>query len=548
MQRMGKVIRIGLSLLLMLSMTLGIAGCNTAQIASKVEPLPAVDPLPPPQLPDWIEQISPTGEAEPLAQVRIRFKEPLIPVESLDSPNQQEALKKFEMMPPLPGQFRFLTPRMVGFQAEQALPKATRVQVTLKAGLSDLKNHRLDQDLAWTFNTETIKLTNLPGIASQAANSESNTPEAIALKPTLEITSNVELDLASVQDRTKLVPEGGNKAVSLKVTLKEEKTADLGGFEEPEDAFNPANRTWIYTLVPEQTLTKATPYRLEFNPGLRPLRGNLPSQNTFATKVATYAPLQFEQLQFEGQPSASGTYGRFVKGSAQLRFNNGLVADSAIANITINPAPKAEPQLVKAYEGDRIVSLNPWALEPAKTYTITLGANLKDQFGQTLGKPVTLKYETGDVGGDIWAPDGLHIFPPGKDLQLNISTVNLPESKYQAAYRVVQPTDLVYVDSAYPTGEGKDLLPDPANWQSFKVPNRKNQSHETTVPLQKQLGSRTGMLAYGVKARTNRYQEDGQQKWREPATYGLVQLTNLGVFAQWFPESGLVRVHHLADG
>ena len=28
----------------------------------------------------------------------------------------------------------------------------------------------------------------------------------------------------------------------------------------------------------------------------------------------------------------------------------------------------------------------------------------------------------------------------------------------------------------------------------------------------------------------------------------MVQLTNLGVFAQWFPDSGMVRVHHLSDG
>ena len=54
------------------------------------------------------------------------------------------------------------------------------------------------------------------------------------------------------------------------------------------------------------------------------------------------------------------------------------------------------------------------------------------------------------------------------------------------------------------------------------------------------------MLAYGVQARTNKYQENGKELWREPTTYGLVELTNLGVFTQWFPESGLIRVNHLS--
>lgn len=539
LQQIGTIVRIWMRFLVVVALVLAIAGCGVINLSGN-EPLPAVPSLPTPQLPDWIEQISPTGEAEPLSQILIRFKEAVIPVESLDSPNQQEKLQKFEIIPPLPGQFRFLTPRMVGFQADKALPKATRVRVTLKAGLADIKNHRLDKDLAWTFNTETIKLTNLPN-----TNSENSDEQAIDLKPTLKFNSNVELDIASIQEHSQLIPEGKNKGVRLKVDL--EKDATPADNEQPQDKFDPSNRTWTYTLVPQQTLSKATRYRLQFSPGLRPARGNLLTAMPIVSKVATYSPLKFEKIQYYGQSDAGGTYGRFVKGSPQLQFNNGIVADSAIENITINPAPKQAPKLVQAADGDSLVSLNPWALEPATNYTITIGA-IKDKFGQTLDKPVTLKYETGDVAGDIWVPSSLNIFPAGKDLQLNISTTNLPESKYKAAYRVVQPTDLVYSDSAYPRGEGNDLLPNPNSWQSFKVSGKKNQSIDVTVPLREKLGNATGMLAYGVQARTNRYLENNKQQWREPTNYGMVQLTNLGVFTQWFPESGLVRVHHLSDG
>jgi len=137
-------------------------------------------------------------------------------------------------------------------------------------------------------------------------------------------------------------------------------------------------------------------------------------------------------------------------------MDNILVAESAKTNIKINPAPKDISRLLQVNDEDRIIGINPYALEPAKTYTITIGENLQDKFGQTLGKPVSLKYDTGDLAGDIWVPSDLNIFPAGKDLRLNISTVNLPESKYQAAYRVVKPTDLVYFNY------GNDLLPKPA--------------------------------------------------------------------------------------
>ncbi len=532
---MQAIVKYGIQVLLAIAILLAIASCNVANL-SKNELLPAVAPLPSPQLPEWIEQISPVGETDVRSQIRIRFKEALIPVESIDSPNQQQILQKLAIFPPLKGQFRFLTPRMVGFQAESALPKATRVRITLKTGLADLKNHRLEQDLAWTFNTEAIKLTNLPGT------SESGEVEPIDINPKLKFTSNVELNLDTLKDRVKLIPEGKKQGLSFNVAV-ENKTEDT----QPQEKFDPSTRNWVYTLEPRQTLNKATNYRWEASAGLHPVNGNLPSEMPFVSKVATYAPLTFEKIQFFGQPDSGGSFGRFIKGSAQLQFNNGLVAADS-DHITITPAPKKTPRLVQVYEGDKVVNLNPYAIDPATTYTITLGANLKDKFGQTLGKPVTVKYETGDLAGDIWVPSDLNIFPSGKDLQLNISTINLPESRYKAAYQVVQPTDLVYTDSAYPRGEGNDLLPNPASWQSFKVSSKKNQYKDISVPLREKLGAATGMLAYGVQARTNRYQENGKQQWREATNYGLVQLTNLGLFAQWFPDSGMVRVHHLSDG
>lgn len=528
-----------------LILTLLITACGVANNSStKIAPLPSVAPLIAPQPPEWIEEISPIGEAKPLDQIRIRFKEALIPIENLDSEEQQTKLKLFEIKPSIPGKFRFLTPHMVGFQPEQALPKATRIQVTVKAGLTDLKSHRLDKDIAWTFSTEPIKITNL---STSQPESKEAPHRPIDLKPTLKFTSNVELDLASLQEHLKLIPEGNTKALTLKVNLDQTEVSSDGS--RPEEKFDPSIREWNYTLVPQGILEKATQYRLEIASGLRPLRGNLPTETPFISKLETYSPLAFQGIKLFGQPDAGGAYGRFVKGSAQLQFNNGIIADSALDNITISPEAKKEPKLVQAYDNEPKVNLNPWALEPSKTYTITIGKNLKDKFGQTLEKSVTVQYETGDVAAEIWTPTGLNIFPTGKDLQLNLSAVNLPEEKYKAAFKVVEPRDLVYTDTASPRGDGYNLLPAPLTWKEYRLSGKKNQTEEIAISLRDQLRSSTGMLAYGVQAKTNLYRDEkGNQQWREPTYYGLVQLTNLGVFSQWFPQSGLIRVHHLSDG
>ncbi|NJO90987.1 MAG: alpha-2-macroglobulin family protein, partial [Chloroflexia bacterium] len=232
----------------------------------------------------------------------------------------------------------------------------------------------------------------------------------------------------------------------------------------------------------------------------------------------------------------------------QLNFNNGLVAESALENITISPTPKKKIKLIQAYDDSNLVSINPYVLEPGTNYTITIGANLKDKYGQTLGKPVTIKHNTGDIAADIWTPTGLNIFPANTNLQLHVSTVNLPDSEYKAAYQVLEPNDLVYIDASYPQEDVKKFLPKVNSWSKVKVAGKKNEPFDNIVPLKEKLDSGRGLLAYGIKAKTNPFFQEKGQTYSEPEFYGLVQLTNLGVFSQWFPDSGLVRVNHLSDG
>lgn len=536
--------RFGLLFVLGIAFAFGIAACQPGeQTAISTEPLPYVEAVPDPQLPDWIEEISPLGQAAPLAQIRVRFAEPLIPLEALGNASQQDLLEKFALEPPLPGQFRFLTPRMVGFQAEQALPQATRLKVILKAGLADLNDHRLTQDLAWTFNTEPIELTNLP---STEPKTEWHQSQPLDLEPTLTIESNTALDLKSLQSHVVLVAEQTTQNVALNAALDE--TAAEWSDPSPHVQFDPSQQSWRYLLTPKQTLDRATDYRLEFSEGILPAAGNLPSDQVFKSQVSTYAPLVFEELRYTG-----GNYGRFESGLAQLQFNNSLNLASIDDNLIVNPPPLEAVPLVQAYEGDTYISLNPWAFDPGTTYQITIGPDLQDDFGQTLGERITLDYDTGDAVANIWAPDGLTIFPRSlvndQDIALNVSAINLPNNQYQAVFKPLQPQDLINLDTDYPGNHWEKVLPNVSEWKTVSIDNATfNQTAYNEIPIRETLGSETGVLAYGIRARTYQYEQEGEWRWQEPSFYGLVELTNLGVFAQWFPKSGMVRVNHLDNG
>jgi hypothetical protein len=159
--------RLWLALWFALLCAFGAAAC-TSRNAQTAAPPAAVSPLPNPSLPPWIASISPTDTVDENAQVRIRFSEDVISLESLASKDRAAALAAFSIDPPVPGRFVFYTPRLVGFEADAAPPLATRFRVTIRAGLADLKGDKLASDLAWTYTTTHIAVTDLPAQAKDA--------------------------------------------------------------------------------------------------------------------------------------------------------------------------------------------------------------------------------------------------------------------------------------------------------------------------------------------------------------------------------------------
>ena len=158
-----------------------IAGTVSCTGIGTNEPsLSAVSALPKPSLPPWIASISPTRTAQSLAQIRVIFAKPVTPVEALSGEGPRAVLDRVSIEPKLAGHFVVLTPRMIGFVAERALPVGTRVRVTLAAGLRDLAGDTLQQDLAWTFETQALNFSSLPQLT---AGDDEATPAPVDLRP-----------------------------------------------------------------------------------------------------------------------------------------------------------------------------------------------------------------------------------------------------------------------------------------------------------------------------------------------------------------------------
>ncbi|MHB8462144.1 MAG: alpha-2-macroglobulin family protein, partial [Vulcanimicrobiaceae bacterium] len=184
-------------------------------------------------------------------------------------------------------------------------------------------------------------------------------------------------------------------------------------------------------------------------------------------------------------------------------------------------------------------AINPYLLAPNSTYTVTVTPALRDIFGQHFDQPVTQTLHTGNFTPGIWAPTSSAIFPSDFTVGLNIYATNLAGNAYHAAY--VPVTEAALIARGPDARSYAPLDGTLATWPSHTISDAKiNTQSIVPVPLAKLIGGNTGALGYGIGVH---FGSDVD------ATYsGLVQLTNLGIFTQIFPSSGVVRVTHLSDG
>ena len=503
-----------------LAAALFATGCNERAPAAH-EPLPAVSPLPSPAPHAPLASVSPLGDVNTLAQVRIRFTDDLIPLQRLESADETAILAHFAIEPALPGRFRFLTPKMIGFEADRAWPAATRIRVTITKGIADVHGHSLADDVSWTFQTPGISLDGLPG------KYDTNPTK---LRPTIEFTSNVPLDRASLEAHARIHRHGDSgEGIALTVPPDTGSPSPSPTAAQPDEAFDPSVRDKRYALVPATELAKGAQYDIVISPGVVPADGNLPSAQEFTGKLTTH-----DDLRFVGPGHMPP--GRFEGGNPDLMFTTPIDPKS-LGALSLTPAPPKGTTPFAVF--DTNVGINATLLAPNTSYDVSIGAALQDTFGQKLGSAQHATFRTGDLSPDVWAPGGTNLFPASRDVRLNVVAVNAP-ADVRAVFKPLKPADVVQYPDPDAYGKG-DVLGDASEWPRFDAYGPMNVERTIEVPLRAKLGAPAGALGYGVRAKLPQQQE--------PFTAsGVVLLTDLGVFAQWFPDGGSVRVHHITNG
>ena len=272
-------------------------------------------------------------------------------------------LSHFTLEPDIAGSFRILGTSTVVFEPEHSLPFATRFKVTVIPGLRDESRYELQETFSWEFQPPLPRITIRPG----------NTNRPVKLDQEVTVTSTLALNLESLKDHLSFKETESDKTVSYKL-LEHERNPKEG-----ED-IGMGRVSYRYVLKPRQELKKNSTYNITIQPGLMTLRGNRPTETPVIASFRTFPPFEYKISGF-----CSGCGGHLVT-RPYLSFSNLPNHASLRENIGIDPPTEKFPFYLYGC-GDTDLGINDYMLEPHTTYTIVLGKNLLDMFGQKLENP-----------------------------------------------------------------------------------------------------------------------------------------------------------------
>ncbi|NTV83142.1 MAG: hypothetical protein HGA23_02435, partial [Bacteroidales bacterium] len=465
-----------------------------------------------------IVSYGPQGETRGQVQIKIDFSNPLIPLTTLSDIERKNILDQFTLEPVVEGNFRFLGTSTVVFQPVHSLPLSSNFRVTVAKGIRDIHGNELANELTWEFQTPLPQLQIDPYDGRLQVN----------IDVAIEVRSNAALDLESLEKKCSISETVSNRKVDYRLMEHEENAAenqDIG-----------MGRIWFrYILKPDELLKKDTDYTVTISEGLKTQRGNRPLPHEITSHFKTFPPFRFLQAGF-----CEGCGGNLVT-QPFLGFTTRPQYKDLEQFLSIDPPTEQSPFYLYGCT-DNDLGVNDYLLQPHTTYTVTLKAGLKDQFNQELENPQTATFTTGEATPKMWGPNGYQIITPNIEPTLGIKTININSAFYKIFS--LQPEQILVreqLDYYYSIQQLLDAIK--SSEKQIDIPLNEFKVGKSLFDLRPFLrGGNYGVVAYTFRS-------PKVQCFEQPIQFnGLILRTNLGIFTQFHPTTGIVKINQLTDG
>ncbi len=486
-------------------------GSETIETSSSSEPLQVL-------------RFSPEGEIPIAPFISITFNQPMVPVATLSELQKQDI--PVQVTPDLNGTWRWVGTKTLTFNYDSKLidrlPKSTEFSVTIPAGTESQTGGVLQEQVHWTFTTPPVKLiSKYPDGISQPQN------------PLVFLEFDQRIDPQAVL--ATLALSAGGKQVATRLAADE----DIKNNAQVSLRVKNALEGRFMVFRPVDPLPLATNISVAIGPGTPSAEGPLKSADTQSFSFATYSPFKVTNHGCSwGSKECPPLTPLFIQ------FNNPIDSDAFQDGML-----KIDPEIpgVSANISGSMITIR-GETKGRTTYIVTVGAEMRDIYGQKLGKDTTLSFKIGAADKVLTGPDQSFITldPATGDPVFSVYSINY--SKLDVQIFNVQPADWpdfrIYLQEYRRTDKvipipGRKVFDNTIDVQS--IPDSLTQ---TDIKLKDYLGGETGQLIVIVKPHLGLFEKD--EYWRTIQTW--VQVTHIGLDAMVDSSNLVAWTTDLRDG
>ncbi|MBN2409556.1 MAG: hypothetical protein JXE07_07435 [Candidatus Aminicenantes bacterium] len=463
---------------------------------------------------------TPQGQAHSRRDVEtvvVMFDRPMV---SLDALPQGKGQPVLGFTPPFSGKTRWLGSRILTFTPERGFPSATKVEAVVPAGTTALDGSSLKTDTTWTFQTPAPRLIRHYPRDKQ---------KWLRLDTPILLVFNQDMDRKSAGDFLSLVsidPQGKEKKLGFRVShptserLKEE-ALDI----RPEAAL---------LLEPDVRLSPGFAYIVEVRRGLRSKEGPVPLEKSIVFSFETFREFRFEGLANEAE----------LRPSDQLpfKFTNAVMYKSLVDHLRFDP-PLEIPEHYGEWDYSSDVLYLSLPLMPETRYTATVGPELTDEFGNSLGREKRFEFSTASYPPSVSMTTGPAVLEASGEAKYPLSVLNA-ESVFCQEARLTKDTIIPLLVQPKIFWSDQKLAPRPGFFQVEKMlPLKTPKNERRVVPLDINDVLADKREFVFVQIDTLR-PEDRWDRYLK----AFIQVTDLGISGKFSAENNVLWITKLGSG
>ncbi|MEA3351831.1 MAG: alpha-2-macroglobulin family protein, partial [Chloroflexota bacterium] len=360
---------------------------------------------------------SPEGEIPIAPFVNVTFNQPMVALTTVEELANEDVPVQIE--PQLPGTWRWLGTKTLNFQYDSKqidrLPMATEYTVTVPAGVESATGNALEQAVQFSFRTPTPTIkTYYPSYDSQP------------LEPLFFIAFDQRINPQAVLETIQV--SAGGESVGIELADDESVAAHETVSYMAENA---GEGRWLAFQV-ENPLPKDTTISVNVGPGTPSAEGPLVTQNAQGYSFQTYAPLQIID-----QNCATREYACHPLTPLYFQFNNAIDTEAYAESML-----RIEPELPGAAVNIVGNSVQIRGMTQGQTtYRVTVDGDIRDEYGQTLGRDEEIKFIIGSAEPALIGPDQIFVSldPAASEPVLSLYTINY--DRLDVEIYAVEPSD-----------------------------------------------------------------------------------------------------------